>query len=350
MINSSKLALVLTAIPAVFAATYDVNVGPGGRLVYEPEYVMAVPGDVVNFIFNPKNHTVTQSAFDSPCVPAGAVNSGFMPVTPDTSPLPTFQVTVNDGNPIWIHCQQTGHCAQGMVFAINPPIEGDRTFAAFKQLAMSGASAPPATATSPAGWQMATATVTYGGSVYTTTYTSYDGTPPPTPAAQPSDHKIIVGENGQLTYNPDHITAAVRDTVTFEFRAKNHTVTQSSFANPCSPFVGSDGAPGFSSGFRPVAAGATEFPTFQITINDTAPIWGYCQQTGHCAQGMVFSINSVESGPNNYAAFKAKAQSGSATTTPTGTADSAGNSAVRGTVQVGLAGAMVVLGLVHLIL
>jgi plastocyanin len=237
-----------------------------------------------------------------------------------------------------------------MVFAINPPIEGPRTFAAFKQLAMSGA-APPAT-TSPAGWQIATATVSYGGSVYTTTYTSYDGTPPPTPAAEPTDHKVIVGENGLLTYTPDRITAAIRDTVTFEFRTKNHTVTQSSFANPCVKFVGADGTPGFASGFQPVAAGATEFPTFQITINDTAPIWGYCGQTGHCGQGMVFSINSVETGANNFAAFKAEAQraNGSATTSPTGTAGSADNSAVRGTVQVGLAGVMMVLGLVHFIL
>jgi len=140
--------------------------------------------------------------------------------------------------------------------------------------------------------------------------------------------------------------------VTFEFRPKNHTVTQSSFANPCVRFTGSDGTPGFASGFQPVAADATEFPQFQIKINDTAPIWGYCGQTGHCGQGMVFSINSVESGANNFAAFKAKAQSanGSASTTPTGTGGSATNGAVRGTVQVGLAGAMMVLGMVHFML
>lgn len=54
---------------------------------------------------------------------------------------------------------------------------------------------------------------------------------------------------------------------------------------------------------QPVAADATVFPTFTITINDTAPIWGYCSQTGHCGSGMVFSINAVESGPNNFANF-----------------------------------------------
>ncbi|KAJ3533241.1 hypothetical protein NMY22_g7420 [Coprinellus aureogranulatus] len=100
-----------------------------------------------------------------------------------------------------------------------------------------------------------------------------------------------------------NITAAINDTVTFEFRPKNHTVTQSTFSNPCEAK-----ADGFRSGFQAVAADATQFPTFTIKINDTAPIWGYCGQTNHCQSGMVFSINAVESGPNNFAAFRQLAQ------------------------------------------
>ncbi len=50
----------------------------------------------------------------------------------------------------------------------------------------------------------------------------------------------------------------------------------------------------------------------------TAPIWGYCGQTGHCAAGMVFSINAVESGPNNFENFQLLAEeTGNATTTAT---------------------------------
>jgi hypothetical protein len=49
----------------------------------------------------------------------------------------------------------------------------------------------------------------------------------------------------------------------------------------------------------------------------TAPIWGYCGQQGppvHCQKGMVFSINAVETGPNNFAAFQQFAmRSGDAT-------------------------------------
>ncbi|KDR70704.1 hypothetical protein GALMADRAFT_75810, partial [Galerina marginata CBS 339.88] len=127
------------------------------------------------------------------------------------------------------------------------------------------------------------------------------------------DHKIIVGANGQLSYSPANISASIGDTVTFEFHPKNHTVTQSNFLNPCHSLQESTGTAGFKSGFEPVAADATEFPTFQIKINDTAPIWGYCGQTGHCAAGMVFAINAVESGPNNFDAFLGLAKQSNST-------------------------------------
>jgi plastocyanin len=69
---------------------------------------------------------------------------------------------------------------------------------------------------------------------------------------------------------------------------------------------------------RPVAANVTSnFPEFTIKVNDTKPIWGYCGQTGHCQQGMVFSINAPPSGPNTFTAFQALAKLSNATTTTT---------------------------------
>ncbi|KAF9466673.1 hypothetical protein BDZ94DRAFT_1157529 [Collybia nuda] len=318
------LSFVFAALPVAFSATHDVSVGAGGKLAFDPQFVTATPGDVINFVFHPKNHTVTQSAFESPCVPLhDGFNSGFMPVAAENEGLPNFQVHVTDINPIWVHCQQTGHCGKGMVFAVNAPAEpSNKSFKAFQDLAISINGTETATTMTSTGtyatpppqpWQTATATLTHESSVWTTTYTSYVGTPPPTMAAHPIDHKIIVGADGLLTYNPANISAAIGDTVTFEFHPKNHTVTQSSFSNPCQPLADTSltGAVGFKSGLysrtndpsKPVAADATEFPTFQITINDTAPIWGYCGQVNHCGAGMVFSINAVESGPNNFAAF-----------------------------------------------
>jgi plastocyanin len=70
----------------------------------------------------------------------------------------------------------------------------------------------------------------------------------PTPAPVPVDHKITVGNNGILSYNPANISASIGDTVTFEFHPKNHTVTQSSFLNPCQALELASGAPGFKSG------------------------------------------------------------------------------------------------------
>lgn len=349
--HSSIVALGLAAIASsVSAEIYNVNVGPNGQLVYDPPYVNAVYGDIVRFHFNPKNHTVTQSAFDPPCVPLPdqPFRSGFVPVAPGTDPLPTvdFAVPDNHGAPLWFYCGQTAHCGQGMVFAINPPAPpAQNSFEAFQALAIArnGTASTSTTATSPGGasqtstadegyttppppqWTMATATVTWGGNTYQTTYTSYAGTPEPTPAQNPQDHKIIVGADGQLVYSPMNITAAINDTVTFEFRPKNHTVTQSTFSNPCEAK-----ADGFRSGFQAVAADASQFPSFTIKINDTAPIWGYCGQTGHCQAGMVFSINAVESGPNNFAAFRQLAQRPTNASSSTGNSDDNGNGGNNG--------------------
>ena len=314
---SSALFLLGAVAPLSLAATYEVQVGPGGEFVYNPPYITAHAGDVVNFIFNPKNHTVTQSAFDPPCVPiADGFRTGFVPVSAGNTETKEFTLPENyDGSPLWFYCGQVNHCGSGMAFAINPPTSGERTFEAFQALgiarngtasgnsssspAQSQVSTPP-----PQPWQTATATVSWGGSVYTTTYTSYEGSADPTPAPAPVEHTIVVGANNGLVYDPPSIQAKPGDTVLFKFDSKNHTVTQSSFSNPCQGLVKDDGSAGFKSGFRPVQGAAADTLTFAVTVNDTAPIWGYCGQTGHCAAGMVFAINAVESGPNNFAAFQ----------------------------------------------
>jgi len=118
---------------------------------------------------------------------------------------------------------------------------------------------------------------------------------------------VDVGLNG-LTYTPSNFTANVGDIVNFQFHAKNHTVTQSSFATPCTQLVNATtNAKGINSGFVPVAANATAFPIWSISITDTTPLWFYCEQAGHCGSGMVGSINAVETSTKNYAAFKAAA-------------------------------------------
>jgi plastocyanin len=282
--------LSLAAIPVSQAVRIDVVVGGPGILKYDPESVTAAVGDVVVFTFKQKNHTATQSTLASPCVKAaGGFDSGFVPV-PDTNtagPYPVAEFTVDSLDPVWVYCAQGAHCKAGMVFAINP---GDK-FDQFKAAATGGAAAPTAASTTAAA----------------------------APTGSGTDYKVVVGGPGKLTYEPNNVKAQPGDTVTFEFRQKNHTVTQSTFANPCRSLTltSATGQVGLDSGFMPVADGVTTYPTWTVRINDTTPVWIYCKQGNHCGQGMVLAINSVDSGPNSFSAFQAKAMELNGTATPT---------------------------------
>jgi hypothetical protein len=97
-------------------------VGADGKLAFYPPNIAAAVGDTVTFVFNPKNHTVTQSSFDAPCQPLAdtthgqeiGFNSGLcvltfvselslqlkipisVPVAPGETYLPTFTIGVED--------------------------------------------------------------------------------------------------------------------------------------------------------------------------------------------------------------------------------------------------------------
>jgi hypothetical protein len=114
---------------------------------FEPNFVNAKVGDRIKFQFFPKNHTLTQSPFETPCTaqPFG-IDSGFTPVADELN-TKWFEFEVkDDSKPLWFYCQQGTHCSKdGMVFAVNPPASGPKTFDAFQKLATSGApAAPPA--------------------------------------------------------------------------------------------------------------------------------------------------------------------------------------------------------------
>jgi len=341
----AKLSLLsLALLPSALAATYSVEVGPGGKFVFTPEFVTAASGDDVVFTFNPKNHSVTQSTFASPCSRSSGFNSGFRPVAANaTAAAPTFTLRVNDTSPVWVYCAQAAglpasHCGAGMVFAVNPGAEGSsNSFSNFKKAALavgaslSSASGKPSTtaaygtATIPAAPtpSVVTQTVTLGTEIWTSTYSSYPNSPGPTPvSAQGAVHKVIVGGPGKLVYDPPHVAAAPRDTIVFEFHQKNHTVTQSAFEDPCRR-LNANGVTGFDSGFMPVADNATVFPTWNFTVKGTEPIWAYCRQVSHCGQGMVFAINSDESSDRNFQAFQDLAKKLNGTSTATSTTSSA---------------------------
>ncbi|KAF7783292.1 hypothetical protein Agabi119p4_2668 [Agaricus bisporus var. burnettii] len=126
-----------------------------------------------------------------------------------------------------------------------------------------------------------------------------------------ADFNVTVGANNQLVFDPTSVTVQNGDTVHFEFVSKNHSATQSTFANPCARLDG-----GVDSGFLNVADNVPSVWSF--TVNDaSSPFWFHCAQTSpanHCQTGMVFAINPTAD--KSFDAFQAAAKSNASGTTP----------------------------------
>ena len=195
-----------------------------------------------------------------------------------------------------------------MVFAVNPGTQFD----AFKAAATGGAASTSAAPTATTATGTATQPATTTG------------------AATAATHTVVVGGPGKLTFEPSNVPANIGDTVLFQFQQKNHTVTQSTFDAPCRPIAQTNalGQIGFDSGFMPVADGATNFPTFSIRVNSTAPVWAYCAQGTHCGQGMVFAINAPTTGAQSFDAYVNLAKSINGTNANNGGTTGTGNGAV----------------------
>ncbi|BFZ63247.1 hypothetical protein YB2330_004367 [Saitoella coloradoensis] len=128
-------ALANTSFASSSAMTHVVEVGKDG-LTFNPPQLQAAVGDMVQFQFWPKNHSVAQATFANPCAPipasAGVAQfwSGFMPVSNSSSSIPTYTILVNTTTPLWFYCSQGNHCQSGMVGVINPT--ANKTLEAFK--------------------------------------------------------------------------------------------------------------------------------------------------------------------------------------------------------------------------
>ena len=152
------------------------------------------------------------------------------PVSANTTDnFPTYTITVNDTQPIWVYCAQAAntaasHCGQGMVFAVNCGADGTaNSFTNFKNAAL-------AVGQSLASNGTASGTATSSGS---SSSSSSSSTGTGTSSGASTTHTVVVGGNSTLSFNPPEVSAAVGDVVVYQFVSKNHTVTQSSFAAPC---------------------------------------------------------------------------------------------------------------------
>jgi len=101
----------------------------------------------------------------------------------------------------------------------------------------------------------------------------------------------------------------------------NHSVTSSSFSDPCTPSTGNNS---FNSKIQ------SPNVTFSVKVATTAPLWYFCEVRGHCQLGMVGAANAPTTGNSTYANFKAKAEKtpiSNITTTGTATATSQSSTA-----------------------
>jgi hypothetical protein len=105
---------------------------------------------------------------------------------------------------------------------------------------------------------------------------------------------VFVGPNKQLIFDPPYISGVGRgQRIHFDFRAANHTFTESSFETPCTKLAGAQFDTNFGN-FNP-----DDIPNlhpFDITLDSDRPRFFYCKQANktpnsHCGKGMVFALN-----------------------------------------------------------
>ncbi|KAJ7025102.1 hypothetical protein C8F04DRAFT_142643 [Mycena alexandri] len=285
VVSSSTVAAAPAAVSS--GAKILVQVGAGNGLTFSPSNISANTGDTVSFQFLNGNHSVTESSFASPCEPlAGGIDSGLQFVAANSTEIPEFSFTITNGlKQFFFFSKQTvpvNECNKGMVFSINQdPNSAVKSFAAFQANAKADI---PASTASAVGTK---------------------ATAVPAKASSGSEILVQVGADDSLTFSPSNISAKAGDTVTFQFLSKNHSVTQTTFAEPCSsPLFG-----GIDSGFQPIAPNATAIPQFSFTLNNAnTPLFFFSKQGAECTKGMVFSINQDPNSVKSFAAFQANAE------------------------------------------
>ncbi|TVY73543.1 Extracellular serine-rich protein [Lachnellula suecica] len=140
--SSTRKASSSTSTSATSATqTIQVGVTIGkSDFNFNPHTLNASIGDIIEFSFFPQNHSVVRAAFGTPCVPIENTGagpgfwSGFQPVASIGPNPPTYQIHINDTEPIFIYCSAPNACVNGMVGVINP----NSTFTYDAQLAFAG--------------------------------------------------------------------------------------------------------------------------------------------------------------------------------------------------------------------
>ncbi|KAI0149995.1 hypothetical protein F4776DRAFT_188462 [Hypoxylon sp. NC0597] len=115
-VGGFKINAANRIIPVVVGGTQDTFV---------PNTVTASVGDIIQFQFSNGNHTVTQSAQDTPCQPlqatvATAIHSGHIPFQDGQTTVGTFNMPVTSTDTMFLYCATGPHCQEGQVMIVNP--------------------------------------------------------------------------------------------------------------------------------------------------------------------------------------------------------------------------------------
>jgi plastocyanin len=116
--STDSSATATTGIPAT--STFEVKVGNNG-LNFDPDTLVASPGDLIHFHFYSSNHSVAQSSFDKPCEPIdGGIFSGFFTASGKDESSEVFSMRLNSTDPLWLYCSSGEHCKGGQSMVVNP--------------------------------------------------------------------------------------------------------------------------------------------------------------------------------------------------------------------------------------
>jgi len=112
-------------------------------------------------------------------------------------------------------------------------------------------------------------------------------TPTTTSSAAASTKTVMVANSGALTFTPNEITAPAGSIVEFRFATSGHTVSLNPPDSPCGKVVGASNLP--DSGI----VTATGFVWQWMIKNASQPILFHCNTPGHCAAGMIGTVNAA---------------------------------------------------------
>ncbi|KKF93821.1 hypothetical protein CFO_g3815 [Ceratocystis platani] len=111
-------------------------------------------------------------------------------------------------------------------------------------------------------------------------------------------HTIIVSNEG---FSRGDFKANAEDILEFHFKPGSHSVTQTSFRNPCRYLSG-----GFASGTVVTSRGVWENEqVFQVTLQDESPVWFYQAGDKTCSgHGFVGVVNAPQTNGQYYGNFQ----------------------------------------------